>query len=313
MRWNNDIVVTPALLLDSASLYYRAYFALPESMVAPDGYPNNAIRGFFSTLERLVTRTGAERVAACWDMCWRPAWRVALVPSYKTHRLAQEDETEEGQPDTLGPQIGGIAGLLDALGIARPGHPDYEADDVIASLAAHIDGPVIVVSGDRDLVQVIDDDRQVRLLYTAAGGMDAWPLLDAAAATQRFGVHPSQYADFATLRGDPSDGLPGVPGIGAKTAAALVEAFGDLDSILAACTDPRKPLTPRLAGLLQAHGDAVRAAASVVRLARDLPVPGDISVPARPRHPDVFAALTAEWGVSDYVALPGSAPGRRAN
>lgn len=302
----NHQVTAPALLLDSASLYYRSYFALPESMTAPDGFPHNAIRGFFTTLQRLVARTGADRVAACWDLNWRPAWRVELVPSYKTHRLADSDVDAdvEVEPDTLGPQIGAIADLLDALGIARPGHRDFEADDVIATLASRLPGPIIVVSGDRDLVQVIDDERQVMLLYTASGGMDAWPLLDAAAATQRFGVPPDRYADFAVLRGDPSDGLPGVPGIGAKTAAGLIEAFGDLDGILAACAQPRKPLTPRLVALLQEHADAVRAASPVVHLVRDLPIADDITLPTTARDPAALAALQQEWGVTKFAVLP---------
>lgn len=302
----NQQVSAPALLLDSASLYYRSYFALPESMTAPDGFPHNAVRGFFTTLQRLVARTGAERVAACWDMNWRPAWRVALVPSYKTHRLADTGVLEdvEAEPDTLGPQIGAIAGLLDALGIARPGHQDFEADDVIATLASRLPGPVIVVSGDRDLVQVIDDERQVMLLYTASGGMDAWPLLDEAAATERFGVPPNRYADFAVLRGDPSDGLPGVPGIGAKTAAGLIDAFGDLQGILAACDQPRKPLTPRLVSLLQQHAETVRAAAPVVHLVRDLPISDDIALPSSVRDPVALAALQQEWGVTKFAVLP---------
>lgn len=273
-------------------------------MTAPDGFPHNAVRGFFTTLQRLVARTGADRVAACWDMNWRPAWRVELVPSYKTHRVADTDDESEVEPDTLGPQIGAIAALLDALGIARPGHRDFEADDVIATLASRVPGPVVVVSGDRDLVQVIDDARQVSLLYTAAGGMDAWPLLDAAAATTKFGVPPDRYADFAVLRGDPSDGLPGVPGIGAKTAASLIDAFGDLDGILAACAEPIKPLTPRLVGLLQDHAEAIRAAAPVVRLARDLPVPDNILLPSTPRDPSTLAALQQEWGVAKFAVLP---------
>jgi len=300
----NQRVPAPALLLDSASLYYRSYFALPESMTAPDGFPHNAVRGFFTTLQRLVARTGADRVAACWDMNWRPAWRVELVPSYKSHRVADTDDESEIEPDTLGPQIGAIAALLDALGIARPGHRDFEADDVIATLASRVPGPVVVVSGDRDLVQVIDDARQVSLLYTAAGGMDAWPLLDAAAATAKFGVPPDRYADFAVLRGDPSDGLPGVPGIGAKTAASLIDAFGDLDGILAACAEPIKPLTPRLVGLLQDHAEAIRAAAPVVHLTRDLPVPEDILLPSTPRDPSALAALQQEWGVAKFAVLP---------
>lgn len=131
----------PTLLLDSASLYYRSFHALPSSMTAPDGRPHGAIRGFLSTIGALAERTGAGAIACCWDADWRPQWRVDLLPSYKTHRLAEDDDGTDGpaaeaEPDELGPQVDAIAAILDAAGIARIGATGHEADDVVASLAA---------------------------------------------------------------------------------------------------------------------------------------------------------------------------------
>lgn len=308
------------LVLDTASLYYRAYYALPESMTAPDGFPHNAIRGFLSTMSRLVERTGAPNLACCWDASWRPQWRVDLVPSYKTHRLAEpsasdpdgqgEDDGAEAEPDTLGPQVSAIADILDAMGICRPSITGYEADDLVASLAAQATGPVVVVTGDRDLVQVVDDHRGVRVLLTTNGGMERWPLLDGAAVIERFGVPPHRYVDFAVLRGDPSDGLPGVPGIGAKTAASLLGAFGSLDDVLLAAQDPgtARPMTPRIAATLLAHAHDIGRARIVATAVRDLPVPRDpqtLAIPSVPADPRTLARIADEWGVARFARLPG--------
>lgn len=201
--WQHGVHAPPVLLLDTAMLYYRAFYSLPDTMTAPDGAPHNAIRGFFGTLNRLVEQYQPSGLAACWDVSWRPQWRVDLLASYKTHRLAVDAAGQHPgsaeMPDTLSPQISAIAAILDAMGVARPGAEEHEADDVIASLATSVVGPVIVVSGDRDLVQVVDD--RVRLLLTVNGGMELWPLLTPADVVARFGVHPAQYVDFATLRG----------------------------------------------------------------------------------------------------------------
>ncbi len=295
------------LLLDTASLYYRSYFALPESMQAPDGYPHNAVRGFLSTLERLLERFQPTRLAACWDADWRPDWRVSLVETYKAHRLAggeADDAGAEAEPESLGPQVAAIAALLDAMGIARPGVPGYEADDVIASLAAQQPGPTVVVTGDRDLVQVVRDG--VHVLLTVNGGMDRWPLLDSAGVQERFGVEPGQYVDYAVLRGDPSDGLPGVPGIGAKTAAALLTAYGDLDRLLsAAARSPERPLTPRLAAALTAHEGPIRAARTVATAVRDLPVAIDPVLPNAAADPDLLRSVAEEWGVVRFLPTLG--------
>lgn len=302
----------PTLLLDSASLYYRSYFALPSSMTAPDGRPHHALRGFLSTITRLVDQYRPSGVVACWDEDWRPQWRADLVPSYKAHRVADGSGAEE-EPADLGPQVEAIAAVLDAWGLARWGAEGFEADDVIGSAAAQLAGPCIVVSGDRDLVQVIDEGTS--LLLTVNGGMEKWPLLDPGAAEERFGVPPAQYVDLAVLRGDPSDGLPGVPGIGAKTAAALVQAFGSCPQVLAAAGSPvpERPMTARLAAALTAAAAEVEAALVVATVVRDLALPEEpVTLPRQPRVPGVLADLAAEWGVTRQVAELESALARQA-
>lgn len=261
------------LLLDSASLYYRAYFALPETMVGPDGQPVNAVRGFLDTVAALARDRAPARVIACWDDDWRPQWRVDLVPSYKTHRVLDEAEGTEETPDTLSPQIDILRTLLPHLGIPIVGADGAEADDVIATLAHCDPGTVDIASGDRDLVQLVDD--RVTLLFT--GGSSAsrqgrpWDVITPGAAVERYGVPASRYADLAVLRGDPSDGLPGVRGVGEKTAAALIQAFGGLDGILAAAADadsPR-PMTPTVRQRLLESREEILRAERVVRLAPD--------------------------------------------
>ena len=306
----------PTLLLDSASLYYRSYFALPSSMTAPDGRPHHALRGFLSTLARLVDQYDPSGIVACWDEDWRPQWRADLVPSYKLHRVA-DGSGAEAEPEDLGPQVEAIAAVLDAWGLARWGAEGFEADDVIGSAAAQLGDPCIVVSGDRDLVQVID--ATTSLLLTVNGGMEKWPLLDPEAALERFGVPPEQYVDLAVLRGDPSDGLPGVPGIGAKTAAALVRAYGPCARILEAAEGPvtQRPLTPRLAAALTAAAAEIEAARVVATVVRDLALPAEpVALPDRPREPARLAELAAEWGVtrqvSELESAIGSARARQA-
>jgi 5'-3' exonuclease len=291
----------PVLVLDSASLYYRAYYALPASMTAPDGRPHNAVRGFLSTLARLVDTHGASGLVACWDNDWRPQWRVDLIPSYKAHRTG-DDGGEEAEPADLGAQVEAIAQLLDAWGLARWGADGFEADDVAASVASQLREPTIVVTGDRDLVQLVSP--RTGVLLTVNGGMEKWPLLDPPAALERFGVPPERYVDLAVLRGDPSDGLPGVPGIGAKTAAALVTAFGSVDEILAAARDrpAERPMTPRLATALSTASDEVVRARRVAEVVRDLELPDEpVALPAVPRDPDALTLVAAQWGVRRQV------------
>ena len=202
---------SPTLLFDSASLYFRAFFGLPASLKGRTGEPVNAVRGLLDFLARFITEYRPERVACCWDDAWRPAWRVALVPSYKAHRVASGDVEEV--PHDLNRQVPWIRATLEALGLPVVGAPDYEADDVIATLARRAEGPVEVITGDRDLFQLVEPTRPTRVLYVARG-VARHERVDDAWLRAKYGITGADYVDFAVLRGDPSDGLPGVTGIG---------------------------------------------------------------------------------------------------
>jgi 5'-3' exonuclease len=259
---------------------------------------------------RLVTTHRPERLVACWDDDWRPAFRVDALPSYKAHRVAPEGGEEV--PDELGPQVPVLAEVLAAAGIARVGAPGYEADDVIGTLAERAGGPVDVVTGDRDLFQLVDDARGVRVLYTARGITDI-ELVDEAAVTAKYGIPGRAYADFAVLRGDPSDGLPGVAGIGAKTAAALITEFGDLAGIRAAAARtvvPRAPLTAAVLKKLHAGSAYLDAAPVVVAVARDIDLPPVADeLPRRPADPGALAALAEAHGIGSSLKRLGAALG----
>jgi len=298
------------MLLDAASLYFRAFYGVPTSVTTPDGRPINAVRGFLDMSARLVLAHRPERFVACWDDDWRPAFRVAALPSYKAHRVA--DAGGEEVPDELGPQVPVLVDVLAAAGLTRVGAPGYEADDVIGTLATRARGPVDVVTGDRDLFQLVDDARGVRVLYTNRGVNDL-EFVDEAAVAARYGIPGRAYADFAVLRGDPSDGLPGVPGVGAKTAAALINEFGTLAGIRAAAaraTVPAPPLTAAVLRRLHAAGDYLDAAPEVVAVVTtiDLP-PVDGPLPRRPADPDALAALVDAHGLGTSVRRLGSALG----
>ncbi|MYZ36717.1 MULTISPECIES: 5'-3' exonuclease [unclassified Streptomyces] len=288
------------MLLDTASLYFRAYFGVPDSVRAPDGTPVNAVRGLLDFIARLVQDHRPDELVACMDADWRPQWRVELIPSYKAHRVAEEraeGPDEEETPDTLTPQVPVIEAVLDALGIARVGVAGYEADDVIGTLVGRATGPVDIVTGDRDLYQLVDDARGVRVLYPLKG-VGTLQLTDEAVLREKYGVDGPGYVDLALLRGDPSDGLPGVPGIGEKTAAKLLDAFGDLAGIMAAVDDPRSKLTPSQRKRLDEARDYVAVAPTVVRVAGDVPLPEfDPALPSEPRDPALVEALAARWGL----------------
>ncbi|MGW1838687.1 5'-3' exonuclease [Streptomyces sp. BBFR2] len=295
------------MLLDTASLYFRAYFGVPESVRAPDGTPVNAVRGLLDFIARLVQDHHPDSLVACMDADWRPQWRVDLIPSYKAHRVAAEAPAgsaapdEEEIPDTLSPQVPVIEEVLDALGIARVGAAGYEADDVIGTLTARASGPVDVVTGDRDLYQLVDDARGVRILYPVKG-VGTLQLTDEALLREKYGVDGRGYADLALLRGDPSDGLPGVPGIGEKTAAKLLDAYGDLAGIIAAAADPASKLTPAQRRRLTEAGPYLAVAPKVVRVATDVPVPeGDFALPREPADPERLESLATRWGLGSSL------------
>ncbi|MFJ3924267.1 5'-3' exonuclease H3TH domain-containing protein [Streptomyces sp. NPDC090022] len=298
------------MLLDTASLYFRAYFGVPDSVRAPDGTPVNAVRGLLDFIARLVQDHRPDDLVACMDADWRPQWRVDLIPSYKAHRVAVETAAgpdEEEIPDTLAPQVPVIEAALDAFGIARVGVAGYEADDVIGTLTARAGGPVDIVTGDRDLYQLVDDARGRRVLYPLKG-VGTLQVTDEALLREKYGVDGPGYADLALLRGDPSDGLPGVPGIGEKTAAKLLDAYGDLAGIMAAVDDPKSKLTPTQRKRLDESRPYLAVAPKVVRVASDVPLPAfDPALPGAPAHPEMVDALARRWGLGGAVSrLSGS-------
>ncbi|MFD9635896.1 5'-3' exonuclease [Streptomyces violascens] len=290
------------MLLDTSSLYYRAYFGVPDTVRAPDGTPVNAVRGLLDFIARLVHDHRPDDLVACMDADWRPQWRVDLIPSYKAHRVAEETPAgqpdEEETPDTLAPQVPVIDDVLDALGIARVGVAGYEADDVIGTLSGLAPGPVDIVTGDRDLFQLVDDKRGVRVLYPRKGVGDC-DLVDDELIRTKYGVRPDQYADFAALRGDTSDGLPGVKGIGEKTAAQLINEYGDLAGVRAAAADRFSKLTPaKRRGILEAAA-YLDVAPKVVRVAMDVELPEfDPTLPSEPLDPATLEELVVQWGLA---------------
>jgi 5'-3' exonuclease len=288
------------MLLDSASLYFRAFYGIPaDSMTAPDGTPVNAVRGLLDMIARLIRAYRPGRLVACLDVDWRPAFRVKAIPSYKAHR-ANPDGTEQ-VPDALNAQIPVIEEVLAAAGVAMAGAAGYEADDVIGTLAARGNGPVDVVTGDRDLFQLVDDARPVRVIYTARG-MAKLEVVDEAAVTRRYQIPGRAYAAFAALRGDPSDGLPGVPGVGDKSAAALVRVFGSLEAMLAALDQGHGGFPMGTRAKLAAARGYLEAAIPVVRVATDAPLPPTSGqLPAVPADTRRLAELDQRWDLGSSL------------
>jgi 5'-3' exonuclease len=310
---------TRLMLLDTASLYFRAFYGLPDTIVRSDGTPVNAVRGLLDMIARLTTDYGATHLIACWDDAWRPQWRVDLIPTYKSHRVAEEvagGTDVEVVPDALEAQIPLIRHVLGLAGIAVVGAAEHEADDVVGTYATHADVPVDVVTGDRDLFQVVDDARQVRVIYTARGMRNLEEVTDAV-VVGKYRVLPEQYADYATLRGDASDGLPGVAGIGEKTAASLLLEYGTLESLLAAAADGGSGLSNSVRAKLAAAADYLMVAPTVVKIVRDLelPSPAEAGAQLRPVAGDPRAELERlglEWNLGGSVTRLLAALDRRA-
>ncbi len=289
----------PLMLLDTAALYFRAFYGVPDRFHAPDGTPVNAVRGLLDMIAKLASHYAPERIVACWDDDWRPQWRVDLIPSYKAHRVAQEvTDGPDGEvvPDPLEVQVPVIRATLEAIGVAIVGAADHEADDVIGTLATTASGPVDIVTGDRDLVQLIDDERGVRVIYTARG-MSNLDVVTDDVVVEKYGVHASQYADYAVLRGDASDGLPGVAGVGAKTAAGLLARHGDLPGIIAAAT-AGDGVTGAVRTKLLDAADYLAVAPEVVATVKDLP----LEIPhVDPSDAAGIAELGSRWGVASAL------------
>jgi len=285
------------MLLDSASLYFRAFYGVPDTVSAPDGTPVNAVRGFLDIIAKLVSTYRPTDLVACWDDDWRPQWRVDLIPSYKAHRVLTEVEAgpdAEQVPDRLLPQIPVIREALGVLGIPIVGTVQAEADDIIGTLATRATQPVDIVTGDRDLFQLVDDARDVRVVYTARG-MSNLEIVTDDVLLAKYGVHAAQYADFATMRGDSSDGLPGVAGVGDKTAATLLQKHGDLAGILAAA-EAGEGMTAGVRAKLDAAREYLAVAPDVVRVAIGLDLPQPDSALRMPDAGTVDA-LGAAWGL----------------
>lgn len=304
---------SPVLLLDGASMWFRSFFGVPSSITAPDGRPVNAVRGSLDTVATLITVHRPARLVVCLDLDWRPQWRVDLIPSYKTHRVEEERPTGEPDveevPDDLSPQVDMIMELLDAFGIATAGAPGFEADDVLGTLAGRERrDPVVVVSGDRDLLQLVADDPvPVRVFYLGRGLARA-TLYGPTEVAEQYAVPADRpgpaYAELALLRGDPSDGLPGVAGIGEKTAATLLAQHGSLASIVAAAADPSSKMPTAQRKKLLAALDYIEVAERVVRVAGDAPVSlstDSDALPLAATHPRKVAELAGEYGVTSSI------------
>ncbi|MFI7601880.1 5'-3' exonuclease H3TH domain-containing protein [Actinoplanes sp. NPDC049681] len=287
----------PLLAVDAPSLYFRAFHGIPESAARTDaGEPVNAVRGFMDMLSQLIRTRRPGRLVCALDADWRPAWRVALVPSYKKHRVAHGDVEEV--PAALEKQIPVLLQVLEAVGIPAFGVGGYEADDVLGTLAATQPAPVEVVSGDRDLFQLVDDVRGTRLLYCGRG-VAKLEDSDEAVVQVKYGVPARWYADFAAMRGDPSDGLPGVPGVGEKTAARLIARYGGVEQIVAALDDPASGFAPGVRTKLAAAKEYLAAALPVCRVALDVPLPEfDPELPRAPKDADALLALAERWNLA---------------
>ncbi len=285
------------MLIDAAGLYFRAFYGVPESITAPDGMPVNAIRGYLDMSATLITRRRPTRYVACLDLDWRPAFRTALVPSYKTHRVAPAGD--EAIPDTLAPQVPVLLEVLAAIGLATAGAPGYEADDVIATLAARDPEPVEIVTGDRDLMALATPT--VRVLYIGRG-LAKLEDLGPDEVRAKYGVNPEHYPDFAALRGDPSDGLPGVAGIGDKTAAAIVSRFGPIEAIMAAAESGAAGFPAGAAAKVLAARDYLGAVTGVVRGQTELAIPAVADqLPAQPADPERLVELADRYGLDSPI------------
>jgi len=288
------------MLLDSASLWYRAYYGMPDTLLSPSGMPVNAIRGYLDMTARLIGMYSPDRIVACIEGDWRPSWRVDIFPAYKANRLEEESDEEE-EPETLTPQIPILLDLLDAFGIPMLGVDDYEADDVMATFAVREKGPIRVVTGDRDLFQLVDDKRDVKVVYLAKG-ISQHDLVDVAWVSEKYGIPGDRYALFAMFRGDPSDGLPGVRGIGEKGAALIASNFASVEQALAAAHAEHEVLPKSLAKKIIDGTEYLKIAPTLVNCARDVAIPKmDISLPQKPADLSEIYSMKDEYGLGASV------------
>jgi 5'-3' exonuclease len=279
------------LLVDSASLIYRALFAVPDTVKAPDGTLINAAYGFLGMLEGLVTEHDPAFICCAADDDWRPEWRVELIDSYKAHR-AEAGSAQEQAEELLAPQIPLILEILAGCGIQVVGHPGYEAEDVIGTLAQRAPGRVAIVSGDRDLFQLVRDPK-IFVLYPRRGVSEV-DVVDETYIGTKYQIPGRAYRDFAVLRGDPSDGLPGVRGVGPKLAAGLLARYGSLDGIIEAARGSDQGIA---LSKVRRDLDYVERALKVVTIPTDLPIAKvDLARPRREPDPTVLS-LAERYGL----------------
>jgi len=287
------------LLLDSASLWYRAYFGMPDTLLSPKGEPINAVKGFLDMSARLINIYSPNRFVACLEGDWRPSWRVDLFPEYKLNRI--DDSGEEAEPDTLSPQIPVLLDVLDAFGFATLGVDDYEADDVIATLSKSEPGPIRIASGDRDLFQLVDDEKDVKIAYLAKG-LSNHDLVDIDWISKKYEIPGDRYALFAMIRGDASDGLPGLKGIGEKGAALIAKSFSQMQDVVKAAENEDELLPKTLAKKVLASKEYARIAPKLVNCALDVPIPSmNINLPKKPNSLTKIKELQSEYGLGSSV------------
>ncbi|MFZ2228395.1 MAG: 5'-3' exonuclease [Candidatus Nanopelagicaceae bacterium] len=289
------------MLIDSASLWYRAYYGMPDTLVAPDGTPVNAIRGYLDMTARLIGMYRPERLVACIEGDWRPSWRVSLFPDYKANRVDVATGEEEEEPETLTPQIPILLDILDAIGFPVIGIDDFEADDVMASFAVQHAGPTRIVTGDRDLFQMVDDARDVAVVYLAKG-ISAHEFVNHNWVQEKYEIPGDRYGLFAMFRGDPSDGLPGVKGIGQKGAALIANNFADVHEVIAGAEEAHPALSPSLVKKILAGRDYLAIAPTLVQCATDISLPQiSLELPKRPKDLKALRKLQEQYGLSTSI------------
>ncbi len=287
------------MLLDSASLWYRAYFGMPDTLVSPSGLQVNAIRGYLDMTSKLINLYKPNRIVACLEGDWRPSWRVELFPDYKMNRLDESGEEEE--PDTLSPQIPILLDLLEALGFPMLGVDDYEADDLMATFAVNQPGPVRIVTGDRDLFQLVDDKRDVKVVYLAKG-IANHDLVDLKWIEQKYEIPGERYGLFAMIRGDASDGLPGIKGIGEKGAASIAKQFTNLHEVMKAASNDDERLTANIRKKLLENAEYAKIAPKLVGCATDVSIPEmKIDLPNKPLDTQKIQDIKEEFGLGTSV------------
>ena len=287
------------MLLDSASLWYRAYFGMPDTLVSPTGQPVNAIRGYLDMTSRLLVKYQPNRIVACLEGDWRPSWRVELFPDYKLNRLDEEGGEEE--PDTLGTQIPILLDVLDALGIPLLGVDDYEADDLMATFSVKQPGPIRIVTGDRDLFQLADDKRDVKIVYLAKG-ISNHDLVDLKWIQDKYQIPGDRYALFAMIRGDSSDGLPGIRGIGEKGAMLIANLFKTLPEVMEAAANSDERLSANIRKKLLESSQYAAIAPKLVGCALDVAIPEmEITMPKKPKSLEKIEKLKEDFGLGASI------------